>query len=92
MKRAKFFRYHVLGLLFWTAVSIGAYVIFCHVTLPSFLQSSAIADGLGLLVIPGGALLVWIVTLTERAIGGAYDEPTEWDELLEKASNDAKPQ
>ncbi len=84
MKRAKFFRYHFLGLIFWASVAIGVYVTCCRISLPEYLQSPAIADALGLAVIPGVALLAWIITLAERAIGGAYDQPTEWDELIEK--------
>ena len=89
MKRAKFFRYHVVGIIFWTLVPLSSYAMFCHYSLPACLQSTAIADVLGLLVIPGGALALWIVTMADRAIGGAYDEPTIWDELFEQS--DRKP-
>lgn len=84
MKKAKVFRYHVFGLLFWTAAAFVAYVAFCKCTLPNFLQDSALGDGLGLFVIPSFALCLWIFGLTEPAIGGSYDEPTEWDELAEQ--------
>lgn len=84
MKKAKVFRYHVFGLLFWTAIASVAYVLFCKLTLPAFLQDSALGDALGLFAIPGFALCLWIFGLAEGAIGGSYDEPTEWDELAEQ--------
>ena len=84
MKKAKFFRYHVLGLVFWTAVPISLFVGICKISLPPYLQSNAIGDCLGLLAIPSLALCLWFCTLAAHALGGAYDEPTEWDELIEQ--------
>jgi hypothetical protein len=84
MKKAKVFRYHVIGLLFWIAVVFVCYFAFCKLTLSSYLQESALGDGLELFVIPGFATALWGYVLAERALGGSYDEPTEWDELMNK--------
>ena len=89
MRKAKFFRYHVLGLLFWVAAVLICYFAVCKLTLPVNLLDSALGDAFGLFVIPGSAIALWTYVLAERALAGGYDEPTEWDELIEQMK-DAK--